>query len=140
MKFTPKEGMFCKTREGKKVGPLALGRKRDKWPGDYWTVGDSMWDATWWENGQMHKDHESPHDLVAEWPEPAPQEAGPVRTETVTTSTAVIQEGTYNDLYVAPMDQGWVHLELRAKGWRAHEIRKIVLHLNAIAEALESQP
>ena len=131
-----REGSFYERRDGEKSGPMVSYMPEDD--GLEWR--DQKFDFTYYPNGTHCGNPTCQYDLVAEWPEPAPQEAGPVRTETVTTSTAVIQEGTYNDLYVAPMDQGWVHLELRAKGWRAHEIRKIVLHLNSLAEALESQP
>jgi len=62
--WAPVVGKFGKTRDGRRVGPYAPAF------GGIWRVGSDH-DTAVFEDGRRNRNHETPHDLVAEWVEPA---------------------------------------------------------------------
>jgi hypothetical protein len=70
MTFKPKEGMYCKTRGGLKVGPLTL---QDGGSEDYFrslTIKlRGMVASCWYLNGSYYRDKPSEFDLICEWEE-----------------------------------------------------------------------
>jgi len=81
-------------------------------------------------------------DIVYEWSEPAPQEAGPVRTETVT--RMVIVPGVYDSLLVGGVMNGTVYLRMHfgdeGRKYSAEQIEALLPYLTSIAKALRDQP
>lgn len=70
------EGKFYKTRDGRKVGPMAwenTGKSYVYPQGGYWAVSGV---GTWWQDGKYYKDKSTDSDIISEWPSDA---RGPIR-------------------------------------------------------------
>lgn len=132
MTFTPKEGMYCRTRAGAKVGPMQK-------------IDEGMWQWAGREGGnarltkyraggewaaqpcKMHM-----YDLVAEWVDEP--EASPVRTVT----KQEIVPGFYAGFAVGAADEGRVHLVQGDKEMlNAAQLRAAARVFVSLAEALE---
>lgn len=137
------EGRRYVRRDGGVTGPMSRTTGNSDW---VWTDNSKGKEIPCWRNdgcigwGVVS----APADLVAEWSEPAPQEAGPVRTETVT--RMVIVPGVYGRMRIDLGLKGTVLLgvedgiDTQQTHWTARELRALCSLSNSLAEALESQP
>lgn len=138
MTFTPKEGMYCRRRDGIKVGPIRSTRQEDGFDSEWRWTTDELAETTsgaW--RGDGSYDHiaakaETPFDLVAEWVDEPPK-ALPVRTVTRTE----IVPGQYGSVVIISSGDGFVDLELDWHRHAAPELRAAARVFTSLAEALE---
>ena len=130
------EGMFYRTRDGRKVGPI---ERRSGYNDYVWRVDGLTltpdFQTTWLADGRFHTAGHFPEfDLVAEWTD---ESTGPVRT--VTRKEIVFgvfgkvmvnegpTKGTFNSVSMAPTKD-------------PDELRAAAATLNEIADALSEPP
>jgi hypothetical protein len=87
--FTIESGKFYKTRDGRKVGPIALGTSGPR----HWIapVMDDVYASSWYQDGAFYSGEQFRLDLVAEWGE-EPAVTTPVAA-VPTAIVAVIEDG-----------------------------------------------
>lgn len=131
------EGKFYRTREGRKVGPMAPVPADWEYRSTFvWTDGDRDGSPAWTADGRYHdsRDFESHHDLVAEWTD---ESTGPVRTVT----RKEIVAGRYGLIDVHHGERN-LYVTMRPLGCVREYItdfREAAAHLTAIADALDEQ-
>lgn len=113
------EGKHYRTRDGRKVGPMALF-------GPLWGTGDEP--RGWYEDGRRSVIVEDPRDLISEW-----TDEGPVRTVT----RQEITPGTYDGVVVmANLDPYSVNVAIIPTHMNADELERAAAVLTALAGAL----
>ena len=126
-------GAYYKTRDGRKVGPMAIEESQDS-TSFHWNVqgaGVGRWDESG-DDGYASIFTVADGDLISEWTA-AP--TGPVRT--VTRTTREIVPGVYDGLDVGQAVDGHVFIAMGIHRVDAEAIDALIANLTVIRDALE---
>jgi len=140
MTFKIEKGKRHVRRDGVITGPIVPNNEGDEEWRSCWTWMDSAAPHNCWtDDGQFLPHLANEKDIVSVvTDEPAPQEAGPVRTETVT--RMVIVPGDYEVYCVTRVHPTGVNLSIGGGLFDASDLRKFARGLVSMAEALEEKP